>query len=108
MSSISGMNKSLNAVIALIEGRVDIAKEIIREPDSDVENVPEVLARLDRAVNKTVAKAMRNVLVRSLSVQPPSDSISDSITRSVIAEAFYLGVTEVEKIFEKAIEELEG
>ena len=64
------MNRAINATIALIEGRTDIAKEVFRDPTSDVKNVPEVLARLEVVVNKAAAKAIRNGLVRALALQP--------------------------------------
>lgn len=98
------MNSALNAAVALIEGRTDIAKEIIRAPGSDVLNVPAIMSRLERAVNKAAAKAISNVLIRSLAIQPTSDIL----TNKNLSEAFYVGVTSVEKIFEQAIAELGG
>jgi hypothetical protein len=102
MTNISGMNSALNACISLIEGRTDIAKEIIRAPGSDVKNVPEILARLEQAVNRTAAKAIRNVLVRTLSVKPPAFHMESQ------EEAFFIGVTSIESILDQAVDELEA
>jgi len=99
------MNRAINATIALIEGRTDIAKEILRDPTSDVKNVPEILARLEAVVDKAAAKAIRNGLIRALAIQPPTWT---SKNQPVSAEqAFYLGVNGVENLFGDIVLELE-
>ncbi len=103
-----GMNSAMNACVALIEGRTDIAKEIIRAPGSDIRNVPEILARLDQAVNKTAAKALRNALVRTLPIQPDMKAIRSGKTEITPEECFFLGVTAVERVLEQVIFELEN
>lgn len=97
------LNKAVNATIALIEGRTDIAKEIFRDPTSDVKNIPEIMARLDKAVNKAAAKAIRNGLVRALAIQSDVDY-------STKAENlfFYSGMSRVEELFEQIALELEA
>ncbi len=98
------LNAALNATVALIEGRTDIAKEILRSPVSDVKNVPEIMARLDRAVNVAAARALRNALVRTLAVQPDSKKMSKEVSKE---EAFYLGVKAVEDVLDQVVYELQ-
>lgn len=103
------LNAALNAAVALIEGRTDIAREIIRGPGSDVKNVPEIMARLNRAVDRAAAKAMRNTLLNALAIQLPSTIGKKKVeSGSFVEEAFYEGVKAVEDIVEKAIADLEG
>ena len=103
MGAPMGMNAALNATVALIEGRTDIAKEIVRSPGSDVKNVPDIMARLDRAVNRAAAKALRNALVRTLAVTAPIwlNNSSDP------EEIFYMGVNAVEKVLDDVVAELD-
>jgi predicted dinucleotide-utilizing enzyme len=90
------LNKAINSVVALIEGRTDIAKEIFRDPTSDVSNIPDVMARLDAAVEKAAAKAIRNGLIRALAIRPDV-----KISPNVLSpeRAFYDGVNAMEKLF---------
>ena len=99
------MNKAINATIAMIEGRTDIAKEILREPTSDIKNVPQILARLETVVNKAAAKAVRNGLIRALAIQPPVWTSKDQPASA--EQAFYLGVGSVETLFGLIADELE-
>lgn len=104
------LNKAVNATIALIEGRTDIAKEIFRDPTSDIKNIPEVMARLEAAVNKVAARAIRNGLMRSLAIEVTISELSDiSSTTSTLdaASGFNLGVTKVEDLFQSIVEELD-
>jgi hypothetical protein len=101
------MNRAINATIALIEGRTDIAKEVFRDPTSDVKNVPEVLARLEVVVNKAAAKAIRNGLVRALALQPVGIPKKDSAARAENEKCFFDGVNSVEKLFGGIAYELE-
>ena len=105
------LNAALNATVALIEGRIDTAREILRDPGSDVKNVPEILARLDRAVDRVAAKTLRVALTRSLAAQPRPPSTSDeegSVTYNFYVEGFYTGVAAVEAILEDIASSLEG
>lgn len=102
---IMGMNAALNATVALIEGRTDIAKEIIRAPGSDVNNVPGIMSRLERAVNIAAAKALRNALIRTLSIVPDPKVLAKHKSQE---ETFYSGVAAVEAILERVVVELEG
>jgi hypothetical protein len=98
----------LNATVALIEGRTELAKEILRGPGSDVRNVPEILARLDRAVNGVAAKTLRAALLRSLSAQPdPRRSGVELDEYSMYEQGFYTGVARVEAILEDIASSLE-
>lgn len=98
------LNKAINATIALIEGRTDIAKEIFRDPTSDVKNIPEIMARLDRVVNKAAARAIRNGLKRTLAIQTGTPATSEDFEDDT---AFYFGVSRVEELFEQIATELE-
>jgi hypothetical protein len=113
------LNAALNATVALIEGRTDIAKDILRAPSSDVKDVPGIMARLNRSVDRAAAKAMRNALVASLTVQPAGKIVHDKVradcpkcgedftVETSHEEAFFQGVSAVETIIEQAIERLE-
>lgn len=104
MGAPIGMNAALNATVALIEGRTDIAKEIIRSPGSDVKDVPSIMWRLERAVNRAAAKALRNALVRTLVVTPDPKLLAK---QSSPEEIYYMGATAVEKILDNVVDELE-
>jgi hypothetical protein len=101
------LNAALNATVALIEGRTILAKEILRSPGSDVKNVPEILARLDRAVNRSTIKTLHSALRTILSVQPPPKP-ADLTDDDLYEYAFYMGVAMVEKVLEYAVDDLEG
>ena len=101
------MNRAINATIALIEGRTDIAKEVFRDPTSDVKNVPEVQARLEAVVNKAAAKAIRNGLVRALALQPASIPKKDPTARAENEKCFFDGVGAVEALFSSIVYDLE-
>jgi hypothetical protein len=96
------LNKAINATIALIEGRTDIAKEIFRDPTSDVQNVPEIMARLDAAVEKAAAKAIRNGLIRALAIRPDSKAMKEirtSQSGTLQESSFFSGVNAMEELF---------
>lgn len=96
------LNKAINSVVALIEGRTDIAKEIFRDPTSDVQNIPEIMARLDATVEKAAAKAIRNGLIRALALRPDPKMLKDLRQKSpdVLQEsAFFAGIAAVEELF---------
>src|ERR1017187_8257619 len=101
------MNRAINATIALIEGRTDIAKEVFRDATSDVKDVPPVLARLEAVVNKAAAKAIRNGLVRALALQPASIPKRDTNARAENEKCFFDGVSAVELLFNQIANELE-
>lgn len=95
------LNATLNATIALIEGRTETAKEILRSPNSDVTNVPEVIGRLHRAVKRAAAKEIRQALLQTLKLQADTpQSIEEE-------DAFYKGVNAVEAVLETHAESLE-
>jgi hypothetical protein len=93
------LNKAMNAVIALIEERPRLARELLREPTSDVNNVPEVINRLRQALRKYAANEIRKVLIECLRTECPLPADQDS--------AYFEGVRKVEELFEAHIEELE-
>ncbi len=93
------VNNSVNALISLIEDRPELAREIFRAPLSDVKNIGEATARLYQAIDKRVAKEIRKLLIKSLSVQADNPETESD---------FYKGVRAVEEIFEKHLEQLEG
>jgi hypothetical protein len=103
------MNAALNAIVALIEGNTTIAKEIIRTPGSDVNNVPAIIARLDRAINKTGAVAIRNALVKTLEVRLDEKTLkSIKVINAPPEEIFFMGVTAVETILSDIAYNLEN
>lgn len=95
------LNKAINAVIAVIEERPEVAKGILREPTSDVKSIPEVLNRLRTALNKYAAGEIRQGLLEALHVEPDRDAESHPDT-------FYSGVRAVETVFEQRIFDLES
>lgn len=96
------LNNSMNSVIALLEGRPALAKDILRRPTSDVTNVPEVMSRLDRAVNKRVAKELKVILMDLMRLQAPTNYTTDA------CEYFYEGVAAVEAQLELFVVQYEG
>jgi len=94
------LNKAMNAVIAMLEGRLSIAKEMLRAPDSDIKNIPDVRIRLQLAVDKQSAKQIRDLLSHCLALEPSKDTID--------REAFFEGVVAVESVLEAAVVHLEG
>lgn len=98
------LNSALNAVIALLEGRPSVAKDILRNPLSDIKNVPEVLTRLNSALDRHTAAQVRKALIECLRIQP------DSTVEFPLEErdAFFQGVRAVEELFEKLVAELEA
>src|SRR3569833_1012916 len=102
------LNSALNATVALIEGRTQLAKEILRGPGSDVKNVPKILARLDHAVSKASAQTLRTALRRTLAAQPrPMAQNEESEEYAKYEEGFYEGVAFVEAVIESIAEQLE-
>jgi hypothetical protein len=99
------LNKAMNVVIAVIEERPGVAKDILRHPTSDVKNVPEVLNRLQQAVRKNAANEIRQGLMNCLHIQPrrTSGEFSEEETNM-----FFHGVRAVEDLFESLITELEA
>lgn len=108
-------NKLINSVIALVEDRPEVAKEMLRSPEMRLSST-EVQGRLARALAEREAKvivaAMKSVLRLSLRADP-ADAIeasefdlgeSDSFVRKVHSEAFYHGVSFVEQLLEEYIE----
>ncbi|TSA40104.1 hypothetical protein D4R30_00195 [archaeon] len=93
------MNTALNAVIAMLEDRPALFKQLLRAPDSDVKNLTAVEARLRKAVNRYAATQVRAGLMQTLHVTP-SDLQSQ--------EYFFAGVRNTEAIFETLAEKLEG
>jgi hypothetical protein len=82
------LNTAINAVIAHIEGQTDLVKEIFRGPNSDIKSIPEVVNRLNNAVDRAMAKGIREALVKTLDIQPdPKIANRDD---------FYAGVAVVE------------
>jgi hypothetical protein len=95
------LNNGINAVIALLEDRPAAAKEFLRAPTSDVQNISGVMIRLDQAARKNAAKEIREILKQAMSIQPSDDKNPDQI------EAFYEGVTSMEYLLEMVASDLE-
>lgn len=93
--------KAMNAVIALLENRPAVAKEIFRAPESDVKDIGDLELKLEVAVNHRVAKEISESLMATLRLEPPK--AYDSRDR----EVFYEGVRAVEQVFENLVQELQ-
>jgi hypothetical protein len=93
------MSTALNAVIAMLEDRPALFKELLRAPESNVRDITAVEARLRRAVNRYAATQMRTGLMKSLHVTPPSGE-QDQV-------AFFAGVRATEEVFETLAETLD-
>jgi phage-related protein len=93
------LNAAMNAVIAAIEGRTDLVKEIFRDPNSDIKSIPEVVYRLQKAIDRNMAKGIRHALMQTLTIQPPENKDKD---------AFFTGVAAVEEYFDKVATGLEN
>jgi hypothetical protein len=100
------LNKALNATVALIEGNTNIAKEILRDPSSDVRDGSAIMYRLNRAVDRAAARAIRNALVRCLAIQSTPQTRS-STPNPEYDKAFFAGVKATEDIMNTVVEELE-
>ena len=98
-----GINSALNAVIAMLEDRPALFKELLRAPGSDVRNLTAVELRLRAAVKKYAATQIRTGLTQSLHVVPPiADDDSGEQTQS-----FYAGVRATEEVFERLVVSLD-
>jgi 16S rRNA C967 or C1407 C5-methylase (RsmB/RsmF family) len=110
-------NKLINAVIALVEDRPEVAKEMLRSPEMRLSST-EVQGRLARALEEREAKAivaaMKSVLRLSLRADPAVAAEEEGIEwtapqeedseRKIHDEAFYQGVAFVERLLEEYIE----
>lgn len=94
------LNAAMNAVIALLENRPAVAKEIFRQPGSDVD-ISTLTARLNSAIDRRLANELRHALMATLSIQPEGLNGSNR-------DSFYAGVRAVEEKFEKLASTLEG
>lgn len=96
-------NKLLNAVIALIENKPEIASDYLRSPEMKGVSISEVQSRLYTSLEKLKAdaarEALRDVMQRSLRLVAGSDKDD--------GELFMFGVVAVETIVEDAIAKLE-
>lgn len=106
------LNAALNATIALIENRPAQFREMLREPSSDVKNIPPVVARMTQALDFYGATKIRAGLMQTLHVQPHTEAVAGLIENDAeppeIYDAGFLdGVRQVEKIFEQIVEQLE-
>lgn len=91
-------NKVINAVVALIEDRPKVAREILRGPEvnlSTSELIGRVYTALQDRERKAAIEALKNVLRSSMRVTHPTQD-----------ETFFVGVATVEGIIEDAITEL--
>jgi hypothetical protein len=91
------VNKTINAAIALIEGRPEAARDILRDPSSEISNVSAVLIRLYSSIDKKVCSILKCILMNCLHLQP-----DESMTTEEKA-AFYKGVTAVEQLLEDLV-----
>lgn len=99
------MNKLLNAMIALIENRPEVARTLLRSPDMKAFSIGEVQSRLhaalDRAKAGAIIEALRQVMHQSLRLTGTLDPGATEQQQ----EAFLKGVAAVESILEHYIED---
>lgn len=92
------VGKSWNAAIALIEGRPQDARELLRSPEMQGVNIAELQMRLEKAVaeraDKDLVDTLHRLLHRSLSLEPAEGQSRES---------FFAGVTAVEKLVEEIL-----
>src|SRR6266568_1904207 len=92
-------NKVLNALLALIEERPEIARSLLRHPDVPVLDVGTIQGRIAMALDKAkafaVSQAVRGILSETLSLPLPIDPHDKEI--------FLQGVTAVETKLEQII-----
>ena len=96
------LNAALNATIALIENRPAQFREMLREPTSDVKNISPVYARMMRSLDFYAATKIRFALMAALHIQPPDFKTTE------YDQAFFEGVSAVEKVFEGVLNGLEA
>ena len=88
-------NKVLNAVIALIENRPEVAKELLRSPEMSI-SVSEVTVRLNYALDdsrdKAIVEVLRKILRKTLVLTSDNPS-------------YMQAVVDVEKIIEGCLYE---
>lgn len=104
-------NTLLNAMLALIENRPEVARSLLRSPELKNISVSEVQSRVYILIDKIKADAardaLRKIMQQSMRIDPlavkPVGGIADSITQ----ETFMEGVVAVESLLENAIAELE-
>jgi len=65
-------NKTLNAVIAFIEDRPEVAREILRSPEMEQVSISDVSARLYHALedckDKAIVEVLRKVLRKTMAL----------------------------------------
>lgn len=97
-------NKLINAIIAMIEDRPSIAREILRSPELNIP-IGEVQARLSKALTKIEGKAivqiLKNIVSESLRLDPKETSTIDTPEKT---KDFLLGVIAVEEIIDRYID----
>ena len=91
------LNTAMNAVLAILEDRAELARDILRSPNSDITDINTVMTRVYMAVDKEAINAIKQVLRAALTLQPP-----DSMT-SVEKEAFYQGIKAIEELLDKKV-----
>lgn len=90
------MSTALNAVIAMLEDRPKLFKELLRAPDSNITDITAIECRLRRAVNRYAATQIRAGLMKTLRV-----------TGEGHGPEFVDGVRAIEEVFEQLEHELE-
>jgi hypothetical protein len=95
------LNNAMNAVIAMLENKPEVAREIFRAPESDIENISDVQAKLYEAVRVLFVKQIKAILKETPKIQSPYNDMA-------LNEAFFAGVDKVETELEHKIESFQG
>jgi capsid portal protein len=95
-------NNILNAIIAFIEGRPEVGREILRRPENGSLNISDVSARLYKAIDiakqDAVRETLRKILRRTMAIKPPPLTTGGDAT-------YIEGVVDVEKLIEEFLHE---
>jgi uncharacterized small protein (DUF1192 family) len=97
-------NTTLNAVLALLEGRPELARSFLRYPGSEIASITDLQTRIYRSMEvlrcQAVKEAMRKLLDATVRKSPSDAVLSGDLSAS---DAFVLGVTEIEDMITEII-----
>lgn len=97
---MNGTSQALNAVIAMLEDRPALFKELLRAPGSNVKDLTSAEQRLRRAMCRYAATQIKVGLMQTLHVLPPDSGPE-------YQEGFLNGVRAIEGVFEALAKTLE-
>jgi hypothetical protein len=107
-------SKVINAVISLIAGRPEDAREVLRSPELKIKSISDVQVRLAGAIEGVkcgaVKQSLRELLQHTLRLERPTKLIAEigedadtATLRAALDNAYLQGVTAVEDLVERMI-----